>query len=154
MVITINLLVHVIMYSYYFLTTLKIKCPWKRAVTSMQIMQFIIDLAIVYFGAYHYFVGAHHLPLPAYGTCAGNDHAAASGVVVLSSYLVLFVMFYRKTYNKKRPATSTPLSRSPVREKDQSEAFSTSSSRLGVPVATNNLKERPATPKLEEASRR
>ncbi|CAO1620971.1 unnamed protein product [Sympodiomycopsis kandeliae] len=153
-VISLNLLVHVIMYAYYFLTTLKIRCPWKRAVTLMQITQFVLDLSIVYFGAYHYFVGAYKLGFPAYGTCSASDDAALSGVFVLSSYLVLFVMFYKNTYGKKRSCTATPLTRSPVREKDQSEALSTSSCRLGVPAISGDLKGRPSTPKLEEAGRR
>ena len=38
-VIALNLAVHVLMYGYYALTTLRIPCPWKQAVTVSQIVQ-------------------------------------------------------------------------------------------------------------------
>lgn len=50
-VITLNLLVHVIMYYYYWATAAGYKIWWKRYVTVMQITQFILDLGLVYFGS-------------------------------------------------------------------------------------------------------
>jgi hypothetical protein len=35
---------------------------------------------------------------PCVGDCAGSEFAALQGCAILSSYLVLFIMFYRKTY--------------------------------------------------------
>lgn len=38
-VITLNLAVHVVMYGYYAMATLRIPCPWKRYITVFQIVQ-------------------------------------------------------------------------------------------------------------------
>jgi fatty acid elongase 3 len=97
----------------------------------MQIVQFVVDLHLVYFGsefkyniflqedgtlilssrtAYSYFVSAYWPHLPAYGTCHGTESAAVFGCVLLSSYLLLFIKFYVDTYKKpargKKPVTN------------------------------------------------
>lgn len=38
--------------------------------------------------------------MPCVGHCAGEEFAAISGCVILSSYLVLFILFYIATYKK------------------------------------------------------
>ncbi|MCO5588088.1 hypothetical protein L7F22_042043 [Adiantum nelumboides] len=106
-VICLNLAVHVLMYAYYALTSMGIRCPWKKMVTVSQIVQFIIDLFVVYFASWNYW--AYHkwnMPSLSYGTCSGEETAALSGMGVLSSYLVLFVIFYRNTYKKKQAGVS------------------------------------------------
>lgn len=38
--------------------------------------------------------------MPHVGRCAGEPYAAVCGCLILSSYLVLFIMFYIATYKK------------------------------------------------------
>jgi len=98
--IVANLTVHVLMYYYYLMTAAGYKIWWKRYLTTLQITQFVIDLFVVYFASYSYFV-SEYIPgvLPTYGTCAGTEGAAAAGCFLLTSYLFLFIAFYKKTYN-------------------------------------------------------
>ncbi|OCF56896.1 fatty acid elongase [Kwoniella mangroviensis CBS 10435] len=122
-VITLNLLVHVIMYYYYYATAGGAKIWWKKYLTSMQITQFIIDLFIVYFAStflfsyrfghnqypnlpfpvspstYNHFATTY-TPFPTVGDCAGSEGAALFGCGLLTSYLFLFIAFYRATYKK------------------------------------------------------
>jgi len=99
-VISLNLLVHVIMYYYYFATAGGAKLWWKKYLTTMQITQFVIDLFLVYFGTYQHFAHTFFPHIPHIGNCAGTETAALFGCGLLSSYLVLFVNFYIQTYQK------------------------------------------------------
>ncbi|CAO1622037.1 unnamed protein product [Jaminaea pallidilutea] len=106
-VITLNLTVHVLMYFYYALSSLKIRVPWKQAVTVCQITQFFIDLGVVYFASYVHWARKWKLPFVGdYTTCAGKEYAAIAGMACLTSYLFLFLSFYAKTYNKKPSSKS------------------------------------------------
>lgn len=99
-VITLNLLVHVVMYAYYALATLHIPCPWKRYITVLQIVQFVIDVAVCAFAIYNHYIHRYWPWMPHVGDCEGRPMGAWSGIGVLLSYLVLFLLFYRKTYKK------------------------------------------------------
>jgi len=99
--ITLNLTVHVVMYWYYFQSARGIKVSWKEWITRLQIFQFVIDLGFVYFASWDYFTSTYAPYLPHVGTCAGHPAAAIAGVVILSSYLVLFISFYIATYRKR-----------------------------------------------------
>lgn len=98
--IVLNLMVHVVMYWYYFQSARGIRIWWKKYITVMQITQFVIDLGFVYFASYTYFTYVYFPFLPNAGVCAGEEFAAFAGMVILSSYLVLFIGFYIATYNK------------------------------------------------------
>ncbi|PYI06014.1 GNS1/SUR4 membrane protein [Aspergillus sclerotiicarbonarius CBS 121057] len=99
-VIDINLLVHVVMYWYYFQSARGIRIWWKEWITRLQIIQFVIDLGFIYFASYTYFSSTYFPWAPNMGQCAGEEFAALSGMAVISSYLFLFISFYIATYNK------------------------------------------------------
>jgi fatty acid elongase 3 len=102
-VISLNLAVHVLMYYYYYATAGGARIWWKKYLTSMQITQFVIDIALVYYGTYGHFVSSYWPHLPNQGNCAGSESAAVFGCVLLTSYLGLFINFYLQTY--KKPVT-------------------------------------------------
>lgn len=99
--IILNLIVHIVMYWYYFQSARGIKCAWKKWITRMQIAQFIIDIAFVYFASYNYIAHRYWPTLPHIGTCNGEPWAAAAGDLILLSYLVLFISFYLRTYRSQ-----------------------------------------------------
>lgn len=98
--ITLNLLVHVVMYWYYFQAARGVRIWWKKYITMLQIVQFVIDLFFVYFASYTYFTSTYFPNMPSMGTCAGEEFAAFAGMGILSSYLLLFISFYLATYKK------------------------------------------------------
>lgn len=117
--ITLNLIVHVVMYWYYFQSARGVRIWWKEWVTRLQIIQFVIDLGFVYFASYTYFTSSYFRWMPHKGSCAGEEFAAFAGIGVLSSYLVLFVLFYFATYSKDG---KPPSARRTLRRMSQAEA--------------------------------
>ncbi|KIV86164.1 hypothetical protein PV11_01794 [Exophiala sideris] len=107
--ITLNLGVHVVMYWYYYQSARGVKVWWKQYITMFQITQFILDLGFIYFACYTYFANTYAPWMPHAGTCGDKrqEVAAFTGCVILSSYLVLFIMFYFSTY--KKPSTKKAL---------------------------------------------
>ncbi|KAF8065390.1 GNS1/SUR4 membrane protein [Lyophyllum atratum] len=109
-VIIPNLAVHVVMYYYFYATTRGAKLWWKKYLTLLQIIQFVMDLALVYFEAYSH-LAVMYFPdtLPYIDKCAAGKGAAGEGSFVFSCvlftiYLGLFVSFYIQTYNKPTAA--------------------------------------------------
>ncbi|ONH69384.1 Elongation of fatty acids protein 2 [Cyberlindnera fabianii] len=102
--ITLNLGVHVVMYWYYFLAARGIRVWWKQWITNFQIIQFILDLAFIYYAS---FIKIKHdwrlfgCDVQKCIDCVGSTTATWTGVGILSSYLVLFVLFYIEIYIKK-----------------------------------------------------
>ncbi|KAF2766674.1 GNS1/SUR4 membrane protein [Teratosphaeria nubilosa] len=98
--IVLNLTVHVVMYWYYFQSARGIKIWWKKYITMLQIIQFVIDLGFIYFASYTYFSARYFDWLPTAGICAGEEFAAFAGMGIITSYLFLFIGFYISTYKK------------------------------------------------------
>ncbi|KAF9228201.1 GNS1/SUR4 membrane protein [Gyrodon lividus] len=98
--ISLNLAVHVVMYYYYFAAAGGAKIWWKKHLTTVQIIQFIIDLVVFYFGLYQHFTFKYWPHLPHIGDCAGDERVAMFGTVLIAIFLTLFANFYVQTYKK------------------------------------------------------
>lgn len=96
--ILLNLGVHVLMYSYYALAALGVRCWWKRSLTSLQISQFIVDVSVITYCSVLMFLKGGDSDI---GGCQGTRAGAINGCLILYSYLVLFVKLYRDLYVPK-----------------------------------------------------
>lgn len=88
----LNSWIHVMMYSYYALSLLKIRCPWKKYLTMAQLVQF--TAVLVYSG-----FSIHCLPPD------GNwRHYLALAIqdAEMISLFMLFLHFWKKKYGKKK----------------------------------------------------
>ncbi|KAG4099502.1 GNS1/SUR4 membrane protein [Neocallimastix lanati (nom. inval.)] len=106
--VAINLFVHVIMYYYYARTTIiKKRVWWKQYLTTLQIVQFVIDIFLIYGATYTFFAFNYFPSLPNFGNCHGDPVMAVIGCAVITSYLYLFVDFFKKTYKGKKSSPKT-----------------------------------------------
>ncbi|PWN45086.1 GNS1/SUR4 membrane protein [Ceraceosorus guamensis] len=151
-VITLNLFVHLIMYAYYAMATLRIPCPFKRYITTMQIVQFVIDLAAIYTASANHFNGYFNLGIPGLSDCASSPQAASSGLVILTSYLFLFIRFYQKTYKSKskaeRASSGSSGEKQPLLAKAVTSA-QVAATRTALPHSQRAELGLPSTPQLE-----
>jgi len=81
-----NTFVHVLMYSYYFLATLKISAPWKYYITQVQMLQFVFNCMQ---GLY---VNIYSTPYP--------KHWGIILILYMITLLILFGNFYVKGTRK------------------------------------------------------
>jgi len=92
-----NSTVHVFMYYYYFAQTLGYDVWWKVYLTSAQIVQFVFDIMGISAWWYYYlYLGVK---------CTGDPRALLFSYIVLTSFLVLFLNFYRHTYTPEKQQT-------------------------------------------------
>eukprot|EP00238_Polyblepharides_amylifera_P009552 CAMPEP_0196574328 /NCGR_PEP_ID=MMETSP1081-20130531/4062_1 /TAXON_ID=36882 /ORGANISM="Pyramimonas amylifera, Strain CCMP720" /LENGTH=271 /DNA_ID=CAMNT_0041892319 /DNA_START=91 /DNA_END=906 /DNA_ORIENTATION=- len=84
-----NTTIHVIMYSYYFLSACGIQCFWKKYITQAQMLQFVIvasqSFAVMYLGTV-------------------DPVLSWLQLFVMVNMFVLFANFYRQSYAKKAKA--------------------------------------------------
>ena len=88
----LNSFIHVVMYSYYLLSALKLPCPWKKYVTILQLGQFSV---IFVQGWYAIYLGS----TPTWLTLLQQ--------FVMVNMLVLFGKFYMQSYSLPRNKKNT-----------------------------------------------
>ncbi|KJH42817.1 GNS1/SUR4 family protein [Dictyocaulus viviparus] len=102
--LTLNLVVHTIMYFYFGVRALKFNTPRTVAkfITTIQIVQFVISC----------YIFAHLLIIKMYDqvpNCAVSWNVLSVGGVMYLSYLFLFAEFFYKAYIKQRSPTKIKL---------------------------------------------
>jgi len=96
--IVINLFIHVVMYCYYALHALGIDVWWKKYLTILQIVQFVVGLIGCLGGLLPrtlFDLGVTSLP-----RCHGEYEGAFFGIGVLATYLYLFIELFKNSYSK------------------------------------------------------
>ena len=89
-----NTIVHVFMYYFYACQTVGINVWWKKYLTSLQIFQFIADeTGNVFWSYYAAYLGR---------TCSGSWFGFWFGMLVIASFLGLFIQFYQSSYSKPK----------------------------------------------------
>ena len=88
----INSWIHVMMYSYYTLSLLKIQCPWKKYLTIAQLAQFC---SVVCYSL------TSMVNMPEDGTWIQYVGHGVQDFEMISLF-VLFMHFYQKAYQKKK----------------------------------------------------
>jgi fatty acid elongase 3 len=91
----LNTFVHCIMYWYYFNQSLGRNLWWKIYLTQLQMIQFVIN----FMGLMYYFY------LKQFTTCAGTYYGAFLCLWVMTTFFLLFLRFYLRTYTQRKPKT-------------------------------------------------
>jgi len=81
------------MYYFYACQSLGINIWWKKYLTSLQILQFILDELGNVSWVYHTVIEGRK--------CSGSWTGFWFGMGVIFSFLVLFINFFKKTYSGK-----------------------------------------------------
>jgi len=97
-VLAMNGSVHVFMYYYYLAVSLGSDIWWKKYLTTMQIVQFILDIISTFPYFYSELVLGHN--------CSGTPYILAFSQMVILSFLVLFINFFLSTYKKPEDRVS------------------------------------------------
>ena len=91
----LNCDIHVLMYSYYFLSSFGPKMQkylwWKKYLTRLQLTQFLVNLAFL----------LNFIRDPT--QCEWSLELTWIKTILMISFFVLFMNFYIQTYNRKKP---------------------------------------------------
>ena len=86
------------MYYYFFVCTMKFKPPWwKKYLTSLQILQFVVSLVMAVF-----FVQAHQTSLSLGKRGCSGWNAFLISTAFNFTLLLLFIQFFFVTYSTKK----------------------------------------------------
>lgn len=88
----VNGIVHTIMYAYYIMSTFDSLKPylwWKKYVTKIQLIQFII-------------LGVHFAVAALTPNCGYPRVLSLTGVAIACMFFALFAAFYKETYTKQQ----------------------------------------------------
>lgn len=91
----LNCFVHILMYYYYFLMSLKKRVWWKKYITIMQIIQFVLINSLHSVSIAWHYLWTHNCP--SYDTWGHQI-----GLGIINSYLLLFVQFYFANYQSTK----------------------------------------------------
>ena len=94
-----NATIHVFMYYYFGVYALGQRPYWKKYLTSLQIIQFILDISTSIPFIIIYFLGY---------PCRGELYAWVIANLAGFSLLVLFMQFFQRTYTTPQGANNTP----------------------------------------------
>lgn len=90
----LNSFIHVMMYSYYTLSLLKVSCPWKKYLTQAQLIQF--TTVLLYTGC----MSIYHIK---YSELESKHYwCMAIQSFEMTSLFFLFMAFYSKAYKNKK----------------------------------------------------
>jgi hypothetical protein len=119
----INSFVHIIMYFYYFLTSLHYYPSWGKYITQLQLVQMVLGVIIAMSWTYYAYFTPESTPMriPAHGYFV---FAASS---IYGSYFLLFMRFYYQRYLANRSAKASKASASAKASPSFSSTFSTTS---------------------------
>ena len=95
----LNSCIHVLMYSYYCLTLLGVRCPWKKYLTQAQLAQFA---SVVVYTAF-----CLHSNWKSGQLASNHIWACVIQVGEMVSLFVLFSSFYRRSYKAKKQSKSS-----------------------------------------------
>ena len=92
---SLNFAVHAFMYSYYMLKSMGFRIPSSvaKAITIMQLAQFVVGLTVVLTGVWMRWAGH---------ACGMSDIHIRTGFVMYGSYFILFLNFFYKRYGPKQ----------------------------------------------------
>eukprot|EP01130_Rhizamoeba_saxonica_P000857 TRINITY_DN10754_c0_g1_i1.p1 TRINITY_DN10754_c0_g1~~TRINITY_DN10754_c0_g1_i1.p1 ORF type:complete len:277 (-),score=19.56 TRINITY_DN10754_c0_g1_i1:21-809(-) len=90
--LALNLLVHTVMYYYYMQKTRGVDLWWKKYLTKLQIGQFIYANTVMVF---------IWIPLDFVYDCSGSIYSCLLTLFASTTFLMLFVQFYNKSYTPK-----------------------------------------------------
>lgn len=86
-----NSFIHIMMYAYYFMAAIGVPCPWKKVITKMQLVQFVICFV-------HGWSVIYYQTTPSW--------LALFQIYVMTTMFILFSNFYMKQYKNKKPAAA------------------------------------------------